>query len=179
MPLTTRPPSSAWRTLAMVSCAALLPVAAQANATERVGRYLDRSVLVHEAAQLNPLEQVADLEFSSRITVSEALRLALAGTGYDLLDPDSHPDPESRKLLRGRIAIPHESFSSKRIDSVIAALVGAGRGYHLQVDHLARLVRVVPVRPAAAMALPAPMRTAGSGLRGHSRYLQHSGGQLR
>ena len=51
-----------------------------AEDTRQVGRYLDRSVLVHEAAQLNPLEQVARLKFSSRITVAEALRSALAGT---------------------------------------------------------------------------------------------------
>lgn len=82
MPPVARPFSLAWCALTMVSCAAFLPAqSALADGTERIGRYLERSVLVHESAQLNPLEQVADLEFSSRITVTEALRLALAGAG--------------------------------------------------------------------------------------------------
>ena len=75
--LSVNPP---WRTIATLCCAALLPAGVAADSTERVGRYLDRTVLVHEAAQLNPLEQVADIEIDSRVTVAEALRLALAGT---------------------------------------------------------------------------------------------------
>ena len=141
-----------WRTIATLYCAALLPADVAADGTERVGRYLDRSVLVHEAAQLNPLEQVVDIEIDSRVTVAEALRLALAGTGYGLVDLEDHPDPESRDLLRGRVAIPHESFNRKRVDSVIAALIGEGRGFYLHVDHVARRIRVVPISPAIPVA---------------------------
>jgi len=45
------------------------------------GRYLDRSVRVHDAAQLNPLRQVLDLRLSDRMSVGSALRTALAGAG--------------------------------------------------------------------------------------------------
>ena len=122
----------------------VLPGLAMGDDSRRVGRYLDKSVLVHEAAQLNPLEQVAHLRFSSRVTVAEALRSALTGTGYQLLDPDAHHE-HSRALLESRLAIPHQNFDDKRIDSVIAAVVGAGRGFTLEVDHVARRIRVVPL----------------------------------
>ena len=155
MPLEFPPVPSPRRLIAAASCAVLLPVpAVLADATERAGRYLDRSVLVHEAARLNPLEQVADLRFGSRVTVAEALRTALAGTGYRLLDPEDHPDAEARSLLRGRIAIPHETFDGKRVDSVIAAVVGAGRGFRLEVDHAGRRIRIVPVGRTAPATEP-------------------------
>ncbi len=139
MPSSTSP-------LPALGAALLLGLAGHAwgEDVRRAGRYLDRSVLVHEAAQLNPLEQVADLEFSSRISVAEALRSALAGTGYRLLDPGAHHD-DARALLESRLAIPHLNFDDKRVDSVIAAVVGAGRGFHLQVDHVTRRIRVVPL----------------------------------
>ena len=133
------------KTIPLVAALLLgLAVNSWAEDTRQVGRYLDRSVLVHEAAQLNPLEQVARLQFSSRITVAEALRSALAGTGYQLLEPDAHHD-DARALLESRLAIPHQNFEDKRIDSVIAAVVGAGRGFHLEVDQVARRIRVVPL----------------------------------
>lgn len=108
------------------------------------GRYLDRSVAVHDISQLNPLRQVARLEFSDRITVAGAVRSALAGTGYQLLDPDAHDHPGARQLLESRIAVPHLEFDSLRIDSVVSAIVGAGRGWEIQVNHVSRTVRIVP-----------------------------------
>ena len=48
---------------------------------------------------------------------------------YRLLDPEDHPDPESRNLLQGGSPFPMNLSSRKRVDSVIAAVVGAGRGY--------------------------------------------------
>jgi len=41
------------------------------------------------------------------------------------------------------VAIAHARFERKRIDSVIAALVGVGRGYDVEVDHVARMIRIV------------------------------------
>ena len=45
----------------------VIPAQVPADGTQRTGRYLDRSVFVNEAPQLNPLQQVASLAFSSRI----------------------------------------------------------------------------------------------------------------
>ena len=104
------------------------------------GRYLDQNVLVHQAEQLNPLLQVGDLDFSDRITVGEAVRTTLSGTGYRL---DESVDPLVQSLLQSRIAISHSRFRSKRIDSVIAAIVGVGRGFDVQVDHATRRIRIV------------------------------------
>lgn len=157
MPLEFLQVPSRRRTTVAVSLAVLLPVSGSlADTTERAGRYLDRSVLVHETAQLNPLEQVADLRFDSRVTVAGALRTALSGTGYRLLDPEAHPDARARSLLRGRIAIPHEAFDGKRLDSVLAAVAGAGRGFRLEVDHTGRRIRIVPLRRVAPPAETAP-----------------------
>jgi len=105
-----------------------------------VGRYLDQNVLVHQAGKLNPLRQVGDLEFSDRITIGEAVRTALSGTGYRLHEP---ADPMVRTLLESRLAVAHLRFRNKRIDSVIAAIVGTGRGFDLQVDHMTRRLRIV------------------------------------
>ncbi len=152
--------SKSWPFSAAVATviAIALPTVVHADDTKRVGRYIDRSVLVHEAAQLNPLSQVANLQFSSRISIGEALSTALAGTGYRLLDPDVHPRTESRTLLVSRLAIPHQDFAEKRIDSVISAVIGAGRGFTLEVDHVARQVRVVPVLAVETPSARPPYR---------------------
>lgn len=150
---------------------AVIPIAlstvVHADDTKSAGRYIDRSVLVHGASQLDPLKQVANLRFSSRITVGQALRAALVGTGYRLLDPDSHPHTESRTLLGSRLATPHQKFAEKRIDSVISAVIGAGRGFTLEVDHVARQIRVVQILPVELPSARPPYR----------RYLQASHGQ--
>ena len=139
-----------WRRAILAPALLAVACVAPADDTRRAGRYLDRTVLVHDAARLNPLRQVADLRFSARISIAGALRTALAGTGYRLLAPDAHPHPGTRALLLGRLAMPHHRFDGRRIDAVIAAIVGVGRGYGLEVDHGARLVRVVPARPGLA-----------------------------
>ena len=158
MRLSTSQFSQPWSLSAAVAAViAMAPtVHVHADEIKRAGRYIDRSVLVHGAAQLNPLEQVANLQFTSRITVGEALRTALVGTGYRLLDPDRHPHFASRRLLESRLAIPHQNFAEKRIDSVIAALIGAGRSFAIEVDHVARRVRVVPILPADTPVQEAP-----------------------
>lgn len=164
-PLTSRFPALRHGAAASAILTLVIPAQIPADGTQRAGRYLDRSVIVNEASQLNPLQQVATLEFSSRITVAEALKSALAGTGYHLLDPDVHPDSESRALLRTRLAIPHQQFDTKRIDSVIAAVVGAGRGFGLEVDHVARRIRIVPLRapaPVPKQVSRRPLRAAPS-----------------
>lgn len=141
-----------------------LSAVVHADETRRVGRYFDRIVLVHEAAQLNPLAQVANLQFSSRITIGEALSTALVGTGYRLLDTDAHSHSESHTLLESRLAIPHQNFVEKRIDSIISAVIGVGRGFTLEVDHVARQVRVVPHHPVETPSASPTIR----------RYLQVS-----
>lgn len=158
--------SRIWPLSAAVAAVIAIALSAVVHAddTRRTGRYIDMSVLVHEAAQLNPLEQIANLQFSSRITVGEALRTALVGTGYHLLDPDAHPHSESRTLLGSRLAIPHQNFAGKRIDSVVSAVIGAGRGFTLEVNHVARQVRVVPILPVDTPSASLPYR----------RYLQTS-----
>ena len=136
----------------------VLPATVYTDDTGRSGRYIDRSELVHGTAQLNPLKQVADLQFSSRISVGEALNTALIGTGYRLLERDAHPHSESRTLLESRLAIPHQYFSEKRTDSVISAVVGAGRGFTLEVDHVDRQIRVVPILPIDSPSARPPYR---------------------
>lgn len=118
---------------------------AVAGDTVTAGRYLDVSVRVEAPAQLNPLHMIGDLQFTGRMTVGAAVRTALAGTGYRLAESSR---PQVRALLESRLAIPHLRFERKRIDAVIAALVGAGRGYDVQVDHAARLLRVVVAGPS-------------------------------
>lgn len=149
------------RTL-LAAAALSLAVPSHGTDTQRAGRYLDRTTLVHDGAQLNPLEQVADLDFSSRLTVGEALRSALAGTGYRLLEPGSHPHAESRALLASRVAMPHQTFDGKRVDSVISALVGEGRGYRIEIDHVARRIRIVPILPAPREGIDRPVMSAKS-----------------
>lgn len=167
-PSTSQFPSTWPLSAAIVTVIAIgLSGVVHADNTRSVGRYIDRSVLVHEAAQLNPLEQVANLQFSSRITIGEALSTALVGTGYHLLDPDGHLQIESRTLLESRLAISHQNFAEKRIDSVISAVIGAGRGFTLEVDHVARQIRVVPILPVESPSARPPFR----------RYLQASHGQ--
>lgn len=119
------------------------------NDTVPAGRYLDLEVRVHAPEQLNPLLMVGDLQFSDRVSVGEAVVTALSGTGYRLAD--SRHD-SVRAVLASRVAIPHIRFEQKRIDSVIAAIVGAGRGYDVQVDHTARLIRIVPLAQIAPVA---------------------------
>ena len=158
--------SRTWLLSAAVAAVIAIALSAVVHAEDsrRAGRYIDRSVLVHERAQLNPLAQVANLRFSSRISIGETLSTALAGTGYRLLDPDAHPHTESRTLLATRLAISHQDFSEKRIDSVISAVIGAGRGFTLEVDHIARQIRVVPILPVESPSARPPYR----------RYLQAS-----
>lgn len=146
MHLSTSQFSRTWSFTAAAAAviAITLSTVVHADDTLRAGRYVDRSVLVHNAAQLNPLAQVANLHFSSRITVGDALRTALIGTGYHLVDPAAHPYTESRAILGTRLAIPHQNFAEKRIDSIISAVIGAGHGFTLEVDHIARQVRVIP-----------------------------------
>ena len=141
-----------------------LSAVVHADDTRRAGRYIDRFVLVHEAAQFNPLAQVATLQFSSRVTIGEALSTALVGTGYRLLRLDVHPQAESRALLVSRLSIPHQTFVKKRIDSVLSAVIGAGRGFTLEVDHVARQIRVVQILPVNSPSTRLPYR----------RYLQAS-----
>lgn len=109
--------------------------------TVPAGRYLDVNVRVDAPEQLNPLRMIGDLQFSDRVSVGEAVETALAGTGYRLAD-SHHADV--RRLLDSRVAIPHIRFEQKRVDSVIAAIVGVGRGYDVQVDHAGRMIRIVP-----------------------------------
>lgn len=145
---------------------AVIPIAlsavVHADHANSAGRYIDQSVLVHDTSQLDPLKQVANLQFNSRITVGEALRTALVGTGYRLLDPDAHPHSESHTLLVSRLAIPHQDFFEIRIDSALSAVIGAGRGFTLEVDHVARQIRVVPIFPIESQSARPPYR----------RYLQ-------
>ncbi|MYB34924.1 MAG: hypothetical protein F4X92_07350 [Gammaproteobacteria bacterium] len=126
---------------AFLAIAGICPGAVPASDTVPAGRYLDLSVRVDAPEQLNPLRMIGDLQFSDRVSVGEAVRTALAGTGYRLAG-SAHPVVQA--LLDSRVALPHMRFENKRIDSVIGAIVGTGRGYDVQVDHAARLIRVVP-----------------------------------
>jgi len=60
---------------------ALMSAGIMASGAVPRGRYPDRSVRVHDAAQLNPLRQVLDLRLSDRMSVGSALQTALAETG--------------------------------------------------------------------------------------------------
>ncbi len=147
-----------WRqALIASSCAVCLPAGASASdpAPDSLvaGRYLDRNVEVHDAAQLDPLRHVVSFEFSPLISIEGALATALSGTGYRLAPAE--PGPVSR-LLESPVAHAHNHFEEKRIDSVVGALIGAGRGFDLEVDHLARRVRVRPIDtpPAALVRQP-------------------------
>ena len=142
--------------LPVLLLAAGISAGAQAGDVVPAGRYLDVSVRVDAPEQLNPLLMVGDLQFSDRVTVGEAVRTALAGTGYRLAESTK---PSVRTLLDSRVAIAHARFERKRIDSVIAALVGVGRGYDVQVDHVSRMIRIVADAdngPAAVPAVPLP-----------------------
>lgn len=136
-----------WRqALIATSCAICLPAGASAGdpAADSIvaGRYLDRNVRVYEPAQLDPLKHVVSFEFSPFISIEGALSTALSGTGYRLASAD--PGPVSR-LLGSPVAHAHNRFSEKRIDSVIGALIGSGRGFDIEVDHVERQVRVQPI----------------------------------
>lgn len=133
----------------MTLFAVLSSWAAMAADSVPAGRYLDRNVQVQDAAQLNPLRQIGSLQFSDRVLIGDAVQTALAGTGYRLA-AGSHPNVHA--LLNSRVALSHIRFDEKRIDSVVAALVGVGRGYALEVDHTARLIRIVPAVQAPAPA---------------------------
>ncbi len=149
-----------WR-LAVIasSCAICLPTGVPAGewAPDNIvaGRYLDRNVLVHDEAQLDPLKHVVSFSFSPFITVEGALNTALSGTGYRLAPAD--PGPVSR-LLDSQVALSHDRFDEKRIDSVVGALIGSGRGFDLEVDHVERQVRVQPINAPTAE----PVRAAAN-----------------
>lgn len=138
--------------LALSALAAGLPAA---DDTVRAGRYLDRNVEVHDAAQLDPLAQVVDLSFSPRVPVREALNTALSGTGYRLAALDQAP---ARRLLDSRLAFPHTRFERKRVGSVVRAIVG--RGFEVSVDHVGRQV-VVGVQGGHAPEAAEPVRRPG------------------
>ncbi len=131
----------------------LMSVTAPAADTVPVGRYLDRNLQVHEAARLHPLQAVADLTFSDRMSVGEALRSALAGTGYRLQAPGAD-ETEVRQLLATRIAMSHLAFEGRQLDSVIAALVGDGRGFAVEIHHVTRTVRILPALQAVPSGEP-------------------------
>ena len=146
------------RALIASSCAVCLPAGAAAGdpAPDSLvaGRYLDRNVQVYEAAQLDPLKHVVSFEFSPFISIKGALSTALSGTGYRLAPAD--PGPVSR-MLGSPVAHAHNRFTEKRIDSVVGALIGAGRGFDIEVDHVERRVRVHPIDAQPA----APARESG------------------
>ena len=120
----------------------LIPVSVSAGDFIPQGRYLDINVQVQDTAQRNPLRQIVDLQFSDRISIGKAVKTALSGTGYQLTESNH---PKVQLLLSSRLAFVHNRFEQKRIDSAIAAIVGVGRGFEIDVDHLSRVIRIIPI----------------------------------
>ncbi len=109
-----------------------------AGESVQVGRYLDHNTIVQDAAQVDPLQEVATLKYSLNTPISTALMLVLKGSGYHLAESS---DPLVVNLMRSRVPRPLLEFKNKRIISIVEAL--AGIGFNVIIKRSARRIIIL------------------------------------